>query len=325
MEYFHRVDFFCMPEKFTNSLSLSTCWNSHRHEDGLSLLEECATLGFEWVELSHGIRKSLLSGIFEGVKRNIVRISSVHHSLPLPVGFSSAAPNAYEFSDGDAHRHEKAERLTLETIDHAAEVGAKAVVVHMGSTGQSAVTSQLFSLLRKGQFGSRKYVQLKLNAVLEHEKRFCSIWPQVRGHLLKCAEHANKYGIKLGLECREKIEEIPMDSLWPEIFAEMPDNVGYWHDFGHAGLKETLGFVDSLALWQKWKHRLIGCHVHDIVGLNRDHSALGEGRISFESYWEFLNGSSPLFVLELSPHVTKQKVKESLLWWRAHGYSAGSR
>ena len=46
-------------------LSLSTCWCSHRHTDGYEMLAEMADLGFEYVELSHGIRISLVEGIFE--------------------------------------------------------------------------------------------------------------------------------------------------------------------------------------------------------------------------------------------------------------------
>ncbi len=37
-------------------LSLSTCWNSHRHEDGEKIAHEARALGFEWIELSHGLK-----------------------------------------------------------------------------------------------------------------------------------------------------------------------------------------------------------------------------------------------------------------------------
>ena len=47
--------------------SLSTCWNSHRHTDGAVMLREIRDLGFEYAELSHGIRISLLPGILQAV------------------------------------------------------------------------------------------------------------------------------------------------------------------------------------------------------------------------------------------------------------------
>ena len=42
--------------------SLSSCWNSNRHTDGRAMLREIRELGFDYAELSHGIRISLLPG-----------------------------------------------------------------------------------------------------------------------------------------------------------------------------------------------------------------------------------------------------------------------
>ena len=44
-------------------LVFSTCWNSHRHQDGEEMIDEILSLGFDHVELSHGIKLSLLPGI----------------------------------------------------------------------------------------------------------------------------------------------------------------------------------------------------------------------------------------------------------------------
>ena len=47
--------------------SLSSCWNSNRHTDGAAMLREIRDMGFEYAELSHGIRISLLPGILQAV------------------------------------------------------------------------------------------------------------------------------------------------------------------------------------------------------------------------------------------------------------------
>src|SRR4051794_11372683 len=39
-------------------LSLSTCWNSHRHEEGEHIAHEARRLGFAYIELSHGLKVS---------------------------------------------------------------------------------------------------------------------------------------------------------------------------------------------------------------------------------------------------------------------------
>lgn len=49
-------------------LVFSTCWNSHRHQDGEEMIDEILSLGFDHVELSHGIKLSLLPGIMRAVK-----------------------------------------------------------------------------------------------------------------------------------------------------------------------------------------------------------------------------------------------------------------
>ena len=53
-------------------LVFSTCWNSHRHQDGEEMIDEILSLGFDHVELSHGIKLSLLPGIMRAVDRKSV-------------------------------------------------------------------------------------------------------------------------------------------------------------------------------------------------------------------------------------------------------------
>ena len=53
--------------------SLSTCWNSHRHTCGREMLNEIRALGFEYAELSHGIRLGLLPGIIESVEAGEIK------------------------------------------------------------------------------------------------------------------------------------------------------------------------------------------------------------------------------------------------------------
>ena len=82
-------------------LSLSTCWCSARHTDGFEMVEEMVGLGFKRIELSHGIRISLVPGILKAVEKGIVEISSLHNFCPLPGGVQQAAPNLYQPSSRD--------------------------------------------------------------------------------------------------------------------------------------------------------------------------------------------------------------------------------
>ncbi|HET7625776.1 MAG TPA: sugar phosphate isomerase/epimerase, partial [Verrucomicrobiae bacterium] len=79
--------------------SFSTCWNSHRHTDGRAMLREIRELGFDYAELSHGTRISLLPGILDAVQAGEIKISTLHNFCPLPIGVNHSAPNLYQFSD----------------------------------------------------------------------------------------------------------------------------------------------------------------------------------------------------------------------------------
>jgi len=60
-------------------LALSSCWLSHRHQDGFAMAKEIASLGFEYAELSHGIRITLVPGILRAVEEGVIKITSTHN------------------------------------------------------------------------------------------------------------------------------------------------------------------------------------------------------------------------------------------------------
>ncbi len=62
------------------------------------MLREIRDLGFEYAELSHGTRISLMPGILEAVDAGEMKISSLHNFCPLPIGVNYSAPNLYQFS-----------------------------------------------------------------------------------------------------------------------------------------------------------------------------------------------------------------------------------
>src|SRR6266404_7527556 len=127
--------------------SFSTCWNSHRHTDGRALLQEIRELGFEYAELSHGTRISLLPGILQAVEAGEMRISSLHNFCPLPMGVNHSAPNLYQFSAEKARERELAVRYTLKTLEFAQRVQSPLVVLHLGSIEMKNYTDKLKDML----------------------------------------------------------------------------------------------------------------------------------------------------------------------------------
>ena len=65
-------------------LAFSTCWNSSRHTRGDEMLNEIFALGFDRVELGHGIRQSLWEGIEQFLADHPMTVTSLHNFCPLP-------------------------------------------------------------------------------------------------------------------------------------------------------------------------------------------------------------------------------------------------
>src|SRR5690349_25039341 len=115
------------------------------------MLREIRDLGFQYAELSHGIRLGLVPGILEAVKAGELRISSLHNFCPLPMGVNHAAPNLYQFSAERPRERELALRYTLKTLDFAARVKAPLVVLHLGSIEMKDYTGKLLELVARGE------------------------------------------------------------------------------------------------------------------------------------------------------------------------------
>lgn len=49
------------------------------------MIDEILSLGFDHVELSHGIKLSLLPGIMRAVKAGKVQVAGVHNFFPAPI------------------------------------------------------------------------------------------------------------------------------------------------------------------------------------------------------------------------------------------------
>jgi len=289
--------------------SLSTCWNSHRHTDGQAMLREIRDLGFQYAELSHGTRISLLPGILEAVDAGEMKISSLHNFCPLPMGVTYAAPNLYQFSADRQRERELAERYTLKTIEFATRVKAPVVVLHVGSIDMKNYTDKLLDLVTRGQKETPKYAKLCTELDEKREAIKEPFVERVNELLKKLLVAAESQGVKLGIENREALEELPFESDFQFLFRELASkNVGYWHDTGHAQIKENLGFLRHAMHLESLRDHLFGFHIHDVQFPGRDHCAPGSGMIDFAALQPLVKPEH-LKVFEFSPSLTVEEVK----------------
>jgi sugar phosphate isomerase/epimerase len=224
--------------------SFSTCWNSHRHTDGRTMLREIRELGFEYAELSHGTRISLMPGILEAVDAGEMKISTLHNFCPLPMGVNHSAPNLYQFSAEKPRERELAVRYTLKPLEFAERVKAPLVVLHLGSVEMKDYTDKLKDMLGRGEKGSLKYEKLCAELSEKREAKKERFVQNTYETLNKILPDAESRGLKLGVENREALEEIPFETDFPFFFREFTSpSIVYWHDTGHAQIKENLGFI----------------------------------------------------------------------------------
>jgi sugar phosphate isomerase/epimerase len=269
--------------------SFSTCWNSGRHTDGRVMLREIRDLGFDYAELSHGIRLSLVPGIIDAVGAGEIKISTLHNFCPLPVGVTQAAPNLYEFSAESPRDRELAVKHTLKTFEFAVRVKAPLVVLHLGSMDLKDYGGKLEEMLERGEKGSPKFHKLVAEAELKREARKGKFFERTKETLRQLLPEAEKRGLKLGCENREAVQEIPLEGDFKLFFRELNSpNLVYWHDTGHAQIKENLGFIRHAMHLESLADRLAGFHIHDVQFPARDHCAPGSGMIDFAALRPFV-------------------------------------
>lgn len=276
------------------------------------MLREIRELGFEYAELSHGTRISLVPGILEAVGAGEIKISTLHNFCPLPMGVNGAAPNLYKFSAEDARERELAMRHSLKTLEFAGRVGASLVVLHMGCIEMKDYNDKLLGMVAKDQNNSPKYQMLCAEVDEKREAKKGPFVERAYEFLKQLLPEAERRGLRLGIENREALEEIPIDSDFPRFFDEFTSPaVAYWHDVGHAQIKENLGFISHVLQLESLQSRLGGFHIHDVQAPGRDHCAPGTGMVDYAALKPYVKPEH-IKVFELSPKLTADEARSGV-------------
>jgi sugar phosphate isomerase/epimerase len=134
----------------------------------------------------------------------------------------------------------------------------------------------------------------------------------VQRSLVQLAGYAGRLGIRLGIENRYHYQEIPLlDELGRLLEAVGDERVGFWYDVGHAHTLDRLGFYAHEAWLQQYANRMIGVHLHDVVGLT-DHQAPGSGEVDWEMVVNYLPNDVIIRACEVRHYVTAEQVVTGL-------------
>jgi len=285
-----------------------------RHSRGDEMLAEIFQLGFDRVELGHGIRLHLCEGIKQFVGDHPMTVTSLHNYCPLPVEIPVPDPDCYQCTSDNAGERARALRHTLQTIDYARGVGARRVVMHLGSVMSSDDTTRLVRAIQAGHYLDRSYVKHKLNAIRKRER--APVYDRVIEWLQPVLTHAAAAGITLGIENRIGIETFPSEREFRCLFTDIEDGrLGYWHDFGHAQIRHNLTLIDHTEWLSEMAPLTIGCHVHDVRFPALDHYVPFSGMIDFPSLFSMLPKGIPV-VWELNGRVPKEQIVCALSHWK---------
>jgi len=295
-----------------SEISLSTMW-SQRYNHMDRFVRDVQEFGFSQVELNSILTPPKLNELLKlGVK-----VSSVHCPCPVTTSRLGIPAGSLQLSSLDEAERQEALRFARATIELASEVGAKAVVIHVGRVELDfGLEEELHRLYHKGAVEELEQARQRL--LRERASRVGPYLEASRRSLLELAEFAGRKGMKLGLETRFYFYEIPQLEEMEMLLQELPsDVVGYWHDVGHAEVKSRLGLTPHEEWFTRFGDRLIGVHIHDVLGI-QDHRAPGTGDVD----WDFLaQNISPtaIKVCEIGEWNTWEACAQAVPFLKSHG------
>jgi sugar phosphate isomerase/epimerase len=301
--------------------ALSTSWKSNRTNSVTAWFHLLENFMITGLELDYRIDESRYKQLREALKQSRLKVVSVHNFFPIPPvkPDSGGGGDLFLLSHPDRQERNQAIEWTARSIQHAGDLGARAVVLHCGYVDMNPELDRLYHYYRLQQIHSptaRAFIRKKLEERERLKPRYMESLLHSLDSLVPVAESK---GIFLGLENRYHYHELPGIKelkVLLENFQGAP--IGYWHDTGHAHAHETLSLLPPFVLLDKFSDRLIGIHLHDAIGLD-DHLAPGKGEIEFSRLKPYLK-SDTIQVMELKPGTPDGEVVEGINYLNRLGF-----
>ena len=294
--------------------ALSTAWGARKTKDPAKLIEEARQLGFECLEVHHSLSLPTVMGIIEAVQRGEIGVTSVHNFCPAMQWASG--PDVYSPSSLDRRERGMAVKKTKDTIDLAERLGAKAVVMHLGRVAMKDMTSALIELYKAGLKETPRFEKIKNKLLAKREKKRFKHLDALYQSLDELVAHSEPKGIKIGIENRYGLEEIPFfDEIKLILDKYEGANVHYWHDVGHAQCCEELDVIPHESFLRMFSDRMIGIHLHDVIGVS-DHRVPSTGDFDFTRLKPYLRKETIKVVEAFVPPPEDEQVLEGMEYIR---------
>jgi sugar phosphate isomerase/epimerase len=288
-------------EEESSMIGLSTSWLTERESiTGEDIVGEMVDLGFRRVELEYRVTETMYRQMRPLILKGRLNVMSIHNFFPLPddIPLARASGDRFLLSSPERETRSLAIRTAIRTIECAEDLGATAVVLHLGEVDMEPENERLYDLFKNHGLDTpegRHFLECKLK---ERGEKKGSYLESVLSSLDRLNCEAEKRGILLGVENRYHYHEIPdFEEIGLILKRFSGGSIGYWHDIGHAHALERLGIVEPGSLLQSYGPLNVGVHIHDAIGSD-DHRAPGTGEIDFVSLTDGLR-CTPIKILEV--------------------------
>jgi len=260
-------------------------WAKDRFDDMAEFAAEAKEFGFSHVEINASVSPQGLSELVE----TSIPISSIHSPSPAVLSSRGVPVANLSLSSLEANEREEAVSFAKKTIDLASQVGARAVVLHMGEVPiDLSLDHELRRLYQQNLTQSEKYNEVKRGLTHQRISKAPPHLEAARKSLEELSEYTQDKGIMLGVETRFYFHEMPNIDEMEELLRQVEGGlVGYWHDVGHAEVNQRLGFTLHEEWLSRFGDRMIGIHLHDVIGI-RDHRPPGKGDVNWNMVAEYV-------------------------------------
>ncbi len=270
--------------------AISTWWPSRKTKDGLKMIAMARKLDFEYIELHHSLSILQVEQFFKASIEGRIKISSLHNFCPAPHRSSTmkTGPDVYSLASPYTRERQFAVKHTKKTLEFARRFNAEAIVLHCGKVNIRDFTKKLVGIMEKEGTETKRYTRTLNKWIGKRTRKRQKYLDALLKSLAELNEIAVRDNIKLGIETRYYLHEIPFFDEFGLIFDEFKDgNVYYWHDTGHAQMHEALDVVPHIRFMEAYADRMIGIHLHDFSG-TQDHKAPLMGNLDFKQLVPFL-------------------------------------
>ena len=301
-------------------LGISTVWKSGEFKDGHKLMDRFARLGFREIELEYRIDGNTFTEIKQFLKKTKdIKIISIHNFFPIPEIHETGGADIFHFSSEDEEERSLAVKYAVKTIQIAADLGARAVVLHLGRVQMDTVSKDLFSLCDTGKLGTEEHKRMLDEIRVLRDSKKGKTLDMMLISMDEIQKAAEKYDVNIGLENRYLFEECPNFEEMGVIFEKFGNGrIGYWHDAGHAQVQENLGLVRVQDLLSSYGKFLVGFHLHDVKGYS-DHHVPGIGEVDFELLKKYIK-KDIIKILEIHPRETEKDLMDGVDFLKNMGF-----